>query len=337
MNEKKMIREIAKAYGPSGREAEVSRVIRGLIEPWVDEVREDALGNLIAIKKGSSSKKIMVTAHMDQIGLIVTHIDENGFLRVSGVGGVHPQTASARAVRFENGVRGVTYFETEKRGFMNPSGVVMGELFIDIGAESQKEAQELVQIGDVAVYDTDFIDMGNRISCGALDNRICCAAVISAIQKMKTEHEVYAVFSVQEEVGLRGAGAAAWEIAPDLCINLDVTLFGDTPKPMLMPVKLGKGAAIKIMDASVIVPPIVYQFLEDVAQKEKIPCQREVMRAGGTDTGAVQRSGGGVLSGGISIPLRYVHSPVETADLRDFEAAVRLLAAALSQKELPHR
>ena len=337
MYEKTMIQKIVTAYGPSGREQEVTGVIRSFVEPLVDEVTVDALGNLIAHKKGTSGKKIMLVAHMDQIGLVVTDIDDKGFLRVSNVGGVHPVTAAARPVRFENGTRGVTYFETENSGFMNPSKTAITQLFIDIGADSREEAEAKVQLGDMAVYDANFLEMGRRISCGALDNRICCAALVEALKDMETEHDIYAVFSVQEEVGTRGAGAAAYAIGPDLCINLDVTLFGDTPKCMPMAVQLGGGAAIKIMDASVIVPPMVYTFLEDVAKAEDIACQRDVMRMGGTDTSVVQRSRDGVLAGGISIPVRYVHSPVETADLRDYEATVALLRAAVKRSELPQR
>ena len=332
-----MIKEIVKAYGPSGREEQVALVIRSFVEPLVDEVYTDALGNLIAHKKGISGKKLMFIAHMDQIGLVVTDIDDNGFLRVANVGGVSPAMFSARAVRFENGVRGVTHFETQDVGFMNPGKTTVGQLFIDIGAASKEEAEELVGLGDMAVVEAEFLDLGKRISCGAMDNRICCAAVVEALKDMKSDHDIYAVFSVQEEVGIRGAGAAAYAIQPDLCINLDVTLYGDTPKCVPMAMKLGRGAAVKIMDASVIVAPVVYTWLEDVAKKNDIPYQRDVMRMGGTDTSAVQKSRGGVLVGGISIPLRYMHSPVETADKSDFEAAASLLRAAAMEKELPHR
>ncbi len=334
MYDKEMLKEILEAYGPSGREQEVSRVIRRYVQPLSDEVYTDALGNLIAVKKGSSGKKIMLSAHMDQIGLVVVDIDEKGFLRVSNVGGVNPVIAVARPVRFENGTRGVTYFETKKHSVKD---TVMQELFIDIGAESRQEAEAKVQIGDVAVYAAEFTEMGNRISCGALDDRIACAAVIEALRTMKSEHSIYAVFTVQEEVGLRGAGAAAYSIAPDLNISLDVTGTGDMPECSPMSVALGAGAAIKVMDSSVIVPPVVRDFLEEAAEEQGIAVQREVLRGGGTDTGAVQRTAGGILSGCISIPCRYIHSPVETADLRDYRAAVQLLCAAVAKAELPDR
>ena len=261
-------------------------------------------------------------------------IDEKGFLRVSNVGGVNPVISAAREVRFENGTRGVTYFETEKHGVKDTT---MPELFVDIGATSREEAEAKVQIGDVAVYATNFVEMGNRISSGALDDRIACAAVVEAFRTMQNVHDVYAVFTVQEEVGLRGAGAAAYAIEPDLNISLDVTGTGDTPKCSRMSVKLGAGATVKVMDSSVIVPPVVRAFLEEAAEENSIRVQPEVLRGGGTDTGAVQRTRSGVLSGCISIPTRYIHSPVETADLADYAAAVQLVCAAVAKKELPHR
>ena len=334
MFDKDMLKSILAAYGPSGREQTVSDVIRGYVEPFADEVYNDALGNLIAVKKGTSGKKVMLSAHMDQIGLIVVDIDEKGFLRVSNVGGVNPVISAAREVRFENGTRGVTYFETEKHGVKDTT---MPELFVDIGATSREEAEAKVQIGDVAVYATNFVEMGNRISSGALDDRIACAAVVEAFRTMQNVHDVYAVFTVQEEVGLRGAGAAAYAIEPDLNISLDVTATGDTPKCSRMSVKLGAGAAVKVMDSSVIVPPVVRAFLEKAAEENNIRVQPEVLRGGGTDTGAVQRTRSGVLSGCISIPTRYIHSPVETADLADYEAAVQLVRAAVAKKDLPHR
>lgn len=329
-----MLKSILAAYGPSGREQTVSDVIRSYVEPFADEVYNDTLGNLIAVKKGTSGKKVMLSAHMDQIGLIVVDIDEKGFLRVSNVGGVNPVISAAREVRFENGTHGVTYFETEKHGVKDAT---MPELFVDIGAASREEAEAKVQIGDVAVYVTNFVELGGRISCGALDDRIACAAVVEAFRTMKNVHDVYAVFTVQEEVGLRGAGAAAYAIEPDLNISLDVTGTGDTPKCGRMSVKLGAGATVKVMDSSVIVPPVVRAFLEEAAAENNVRFQPEVLRAGGTDTGAVQRTRGGILSGCISIPTRYIHSPVETADIGDYEAAVQLVCAAVAKPELPHR
>ncbi|MEG1548675.1 MAG: M20/M25/M40 family metallo-hydrolase [Clostridia bacterium] len=327
-----MIKDILAAYGPSGREQTVSDVIRGYVAPFVDEVYSDALGNLIAHKKGTSGKKLMLSAHMDQIGLIVTDIDENGFLRAMNVGGVGTTISIARNVIFQNGTHGVTYFETEKKNITNAT---LSEVFIDIGAADREEAQSRVCIGDVAVYRTPVLEMGKRMVSGAMDNRICCAIIAQALSKISSPHDIYAVFTVQEEVGCRGAGAAAYAIEPDLNINLDVTLTGDTPKAARMSVALGKGPAIKVMDSSLIVPLCVRNFMERVAKAHDITVQNEVLQAGGTDTSAIQRSRGGVLAGCISIPTRYVHSPVETVDLGDVNAAVSLLRALVAESELP--
>lgn len=182
MFDKDMLKSILAAYGPSGREQTVSDVIRSYVEPFADEVYNDTLGNLIAVKKGTSGKKVMLSAHMDQIGLIVVDIDEKGFLRVSNVGGVNPVVSLAREVQFENGTHGVTYFETEKHGAKDAT---MPELFVDIGATTREEAEAKVQIGDVAVYVTNFVEMGSRVSSGALDDRIACAAVVEAFRTMQ--------------------------------------------------------------------------------------------------------------------------------------------------------
>ena len=211
MFDKDMLKSILAAYGPSGREQTVSDVIRSYVEPFADEVYNDTLGNLIAVKKGTSGKKVMLSAHMDQIGLIVVDIDEKGFLRVSNVGGVNPVVSLAREVQFENGTHGVTYFETEKHGAKDAT---MPELFVDIGATTREEAEAKVQIGDVAVYVTNFVEMGSRVSSGALDDRIACAAVVEAFRTMQNVHDVYAVFTVQEEVGLRGANLDVLARAP---------------------------------------------------------------------------------------------------------------------------
>lgn len=329
---KDTIKTIVEAYGPSGRERAAGEVIKAVVAPYADKVSYDALGNLIAYKKGTSGKKIMLAAHMDQIGLIVTHIDDKGFLRVSNVGGVSPTVSIAREVMFENGTRGVVYFETEKKTMAEAS---MAELFIDIGAASREEAEAKVDIGDVAVYAPHFFEMGRFIACGALDDRLCCAIAAEAFNTMETEHDVYAVFTVQEEVGCRGAGPAAYAIEPDLAIALDVTRTGDTPKCAVMSVVAGNGPTIKVMDSSVIVPVSVREFLKKAAEQDNIPYQYEVLRAGGTDTSTIQRTKDGVLAGCISIGTRYIHTPVEAASMDDVENAVKLLKAALRQKELP--
>lgn len=330
-----MLKNILGAYGPSGREDSAAEVIKQYVAPYADEVYRDTMGNLIAHKRGTSGKRIMLSAHMDQIGFIVVAIDEKGFLRVANVGGVNPIISTAREVIFANGVRGVTYFENTAKHGVNE--VRFTELYIDIGCKTREEAEKKVSVGDMAVYAANYVEMGERASCGAMDDRICCAIVAEAMQQMESEHDVYAVFTVQEEVGLRGASPAAFAIEPDLNISLDVTGVGDIPECGRMAVALGNGPTVKVMDSSIIVPPVVRAFIEAAAEENGIPYQREVLRGGGTDTGAVQRTARGILSGCISIPTRYIHTPVETVDMNDVDNAVRLLCACLKRKELPHR
>lgn len=335
MLDREMLKTVLGAYGPSGREAYVSNVIRGFVEPYCDEVYNDTLGNLVAYKRGrggSKKSKVMLSAHMDQIGLIVMDIDEKGFLRVSNVGGVDPTVSIAREMVFENGVRGVTHFETEK---LKITEAKLKEIFIDIGAGSKEEALRHVDIGDVAVYASNFVDMGNRIASGALDNRLSCAMLVTVLEKLETSHDVYAVFTVQEELGVRGAGAAAYALDPDFCVNMDVTTSGDTPKAARMSTKLGGGAAIKVMDNMVFVPQSVRRFMVDAAKEAGIPYQMEVLQHGGTDTSAIQRTKAGILAGCVSVPVRYVHTPTETADMRDVNSAVLLLLEILKKPELP--
>lgn len=326
-----LMKDIITAYGPSGREQAVSDVIRAYVAPYADEVWNDTLGNLIALKRGTSGKKLMLSAHMDQIGLIVTDIDEHGFLRASNVGGLSAQTAIARQVVFANGTRGVTYYENKEK---TASTATLNELFIDIGASNREEAEAKAAIGDMAVFASGFTLLGSRVSCGALDNRICCAILAQAMEQMHSSHDIYAVFTVQEELGLRGAGAAAYAIEPDMAVNLDVTGIGDTPECARMSCALGKGPTIKVMDGSLIVSPAVRAFMTGCAQRANIPYQNEVLKHGGTDTAAIQRTRCGIPAGCISIPTRYIHTPVETADLSDCDNAVKLLLAISENENL---
>ncbi len=315
-----MLRELTMAYGPSGRENRVAEVIATYLAPWADEISRDAMGSLIARKAGHSGKKLMFAAHMDQIGLIVTGKDEKGFLRAANVGGVNPVISVARRVIFENGAPGVVFYETEEK---KPGEVDFLQLFIDAGGED-------VNVGDMAVFTSELYLRGEYITGGAMDNRLSCAALIKAALTGESPHELVLVFTAQEEVGTRGAGAAAYVVKPDLAVAVDVTKTGDTPKAARQSVSLGKGPAIKIMDSSVVVSPKVRRFLTRCANAAGIPVQNEVLTAGGTDTGAIQRTAGGIEAGCISIPLRYMHTPVETACRQDVMDTVKLLQAVMT-------
>lgn len=328
---KELVKELTAVYGPTGREAAAAQLIREKVSPYVDEIRTDALGNLICLKKGTSGKRVMLSAHMDQIGLIVLDIDEKGFLRFAPVGGINPKITVCREVVFSNGVRGVIYHD-EKNLKDLPK---LDQMFIDIGCSSREEAQAHVSIGDICVYAPHFIDMGSRVACGALDDRICCAIIIEALKTLESPHDIYAVFTSQEEVGLRGATAAAYSVAPDFAVNLDVTASADTPECEPMPMALGKGPTIKYMDRSAVFTKPVIEFMHAVANKAGITVQNEVLRYGGTDAAAIQSMRGGRAACCVSVATRYIHSPVETADIGDCLAAVDFVKALACEAELP--
>ena len=327
---KNTIRTLVECYGPSGRESEVTKTIAEMIRDFVDELSIDSLGSLIAVKKGSNSgKKIMFAAHADEIGIVITHMDDHGFLRFFNVGGLNPLTLPGQRVRFANGTIGIIGRE---KG--NPKEVTWDKLYVDIGAVDKKTAESRVSIGDFAIIHREFVDLGQRYAAKSMDDRIGCAILIEAAKRLKaTEHHIYFVFTSQEEVGIRGARTSAYQIDPDLGIALDVTLTGDTPEAPRMEVKLGGGAAIKVRDSSMITHPQVKALMTRIAVENKIPYQFEVLEFGGTDAGAIHLSRSGVPSGTISIPCRYVHSASEMVDIGDVEACVAL-TTAIAQDDL---
>ena len=319
-----ILEALNKTHGPSGDEGGVREKITELARPYADEMFTDTLGNLIVHKKGDGPR-VMLAAHMDSIGFIVTHIEKEGFLRVGRLGGISPKEAAYAAVRFKNGVRGV-FAPEEKADF---GKLKLDECFVDIGAESDEEARKLVQVGDTCVYDRSIRTRGGRVMGPYLDDRIACAVLLCALERIeKPACDLYLVFTVQEEVGLRGARTAAWWAEPDVGIAVDVTDVDDTPgSEKSGTAQLGRGAAVKVMDSSVICHPEVVARLEELARREGIPVQRDILRTGGTDAGAIHTTRLGVKAGGISIPCRYIHTPAETADLQDAKACVRLVTA----------
>jgi putative aminopeptidase FrvX len=321
---KTLLKTLTEAYGPSGSEGPVREVIRREVEPFVDEIRVDALGSLICLKKGTGGKKVLLDGHMDEIGLMVTHVDKDGFLRYGTIGGVNPFVSLGQRVYFENGMFGVIGSER----IDDPKDMKTDKLFVDIGAKNKEEASAKVKVGDSAAFFQPAIDLGSRFVAKALDDRAACAAIIEALKRLKkTTHDIYAVFSTQEEVGLRGARVAAFGIEPDVGIALDVTRTGDTPKGVTMDVSLGGGAAIKVKDSSLICTPALRDYMVKVAQDKGIEYQMEVLEAGGTDSGAIQMTKAGIPAGVISIPCRYIHSPCEMIDLDDLEECVKLTVA----------
>lgn len=327
----KTLQALCTAFGPSGQEKEIAQVIEDLARPYADEITRDVMGNLVAHKKGSGPK-VLFAAHMDSLGLMVTHITDEGFLRVGKIGGVSPRDVLGTPVRFQNGVMGTVY-EDDSLGDAKRE---MGHLFVDIGAKNAEEARGRVQVGDVAVYATPTYESGRALMSPYLDNRVSCLALLWAMELVrKSDNDIYFVFTTQEEVGLRGAQTAAYAIAPDYAVVADVTVGDDLPgSKHTCSSKCGGGAAIKVMDSSVICHPEMVAMLKELAEKGNIPYQMDVISSGGTDGGAIHKSRAGVFTGGVSVPCRNIHCPQEVAWLEDVEATAKLLAA-FAEKKLP--
>lgn len=322
-----LLKQLVEAYGPSGFEDNVRELIRPLVEPHVDEMSVDAMGNLIARKKGSGEGlKVMIAAHMDEIGLMVTHVTEKGFLRFTGIGGIYPHTLAGNRVQFADGTRGVVY--TEKR---SSTKEVHGldKHYIDVGATSREDCP--VSIGDAAGFYRSFMAQGDFLVAKSMDDRVGCAVAIEALQRLEeTPHDVYFVFSVQEEVGTRGAQAAANGLEPDVGIALDVTLTGDMPEAPTMAVSLREGPAIKVKDTGMIAHTGLVRLMRRRAEEAGIPYQLEVLDGGSTDARSIQIAGPGSAAGVISIPTRYVHTVSETVHAQDVERSIQLLVEILA-------
>jgi endoglucanase len=324
-----LIRKLVEAYGPSGVEEQVRAVIRAEVEPLADDLRVDPLGSLIVRKQGEG-QRIALSAHMDEIGVMVTYVDEKGFARFTRIGGLRTLTCVGARVAFAGGTVGVIGIERKRRD--TSKAPTFEQLYIDVGATSRDDCP--VRVGDAAVFVRPFVRVdgaqGTRLIAKAMDDRIGCAVLIETLRRLKhTPYDVYFVFSVQEEVGLRGARTAAYGIDPDVAIAVDVTPTGDTPESRPMAVELGKGPAVKMQDREMIAHPAVRDMLIQRAERANIPYQREVLTWGSTDAAAMQVTRAGVPAGCLSIPCRYIHSPSEMVDEQDVENSVRLLLEVL--------
>ncbi len=327
---KSLIKKLVETTAPSGYEANIRKVIEAELKGHVDSLTVDPLGNLIALKgeKTADNTTVMLAAHMDEIGLMVTHVDENGFARFTRIGGVFPRNTAGGRVRFLNGAAGVIGMEPHSSLSSVPE---LEKMFIDLGVSSAKDCP--VEIGDVAVFERTFEDLGNRLVSKAMDDRSGVAVLIAALQQIKsTPNQIAAVFTVQEEVGTRGAGPAAFGINPDLAIAIDVTLCGDTPLDNSSQVRLGDGPAVHIKDAGTLADPRVSAWIRQGAKAAKVPFQTSIISRGTTDAYTIQTSGAGVPTSGISIPCRYIHSPSEMVDVRDLENSVKLIVQLLSNQ-----
>lgn len=321
---KELLGRLIGCFGPSGREDAVRQVVGAELEAMGEHPRADPLGNLVAVRPARSGRgrRILLAAHMDEIGLMVTHVDEKGFARFAPVGGHSPQVLVGQRVRFADGTVGSVGAEHRD----DPKDLKLEHLFIDCGGPA-----DAVRTGEMCVLDRGLEAEGERWIGKAMDDRAGCLVLLEVARALKdSPHEVHFAFTVQEEVGLRGARAAGFAAEPDLAVAVDVTATGDTPKARTMDVALGRGAAVKVRDSSLIAHPRVVGWLTAAGERRGIPYQMEVLEFGGTDAGAIHTTQAGVPSGCVSIPTRYVHTPAEMVDAGDLRACVDLLVEALS-------
>ncbi len=338
-----LLEKLSNANGISGAEGAVAKIIRDEIVPYVDEIKTDRMGNLIAVKKGDDFK-IMLAAHMDEIGLMVQYIDEKGFIRFVGVGGwYNPVLVSQRVILHgEKGdIPGVLGMKPphvmEEADRKKP--IELANLFIDVGAHSAEEVEAMgITVGTTVTIDRDYQPLAGTVVTGkALDNRVGCAMLIGALKEMESKHTIYAVFTVQEEVGLKGAKTAAFSLNPDVAIATDVTIPGDSPgiERRKAPVFMGEGPVVVMVSASGrghLADPRMVDWLKKTAKKHDIKIQIEVGDGGNTDASAINFERGGIPSVPVSVPARYIHSPVEVIDLKDLQGAIELLRLAVKTK-----
>lgn len=339
---KDLLKKLSDAPGVSGFEDEIRNIMINELKNHVDDIEVDKLGNMIATRKGNvDGKKIMLAAHMDEIGLMVRYIDKNGFIKFSKIGGINDQMLLNQKVSIHtsNGiVPGVIGSKPPHRMKEAERKKVLDyeNMFIDIGASKREEAEEMVKLGDTATIDQSFEALGKLHMGKALDNRIGCAVLIEVMKRAKTDATIYGVGTVQEEVGLKGAKTSAFKLNPDMAIALDVTIAGDHPgiKEEDAPAKIGEGPAIILTDASgrgLITHPTVKDLLIKVGDEEEIPYQLEVSEGGTTDATAIHLTREGIPTGVISPPTRYIHTPVSVVAMEDVENAVKLILAVLAQ------
>lgn len=340
-----LMKKLSDVQGISGFEEDVAKIIEDELKNCTDNIETDALGNIIAFKKGKkNAPKVMLASHMDEIGLMVKYVDDNGFIGFSKVGGINDQMLLNQTVYIQTndkkvyGVIGskpphVTKPEERKKVTAHT------DMFIDIGVKDKEEALEMISIGDPIIFNHTYAELPNNLITGkALDNRIGCLIMIEVMKRIKTDANVYGVGTVQEEVGLKGAKTSAFKINPDIALALDVTLSGDHPgiKESEAPVVIGKGPAVILSDASgrgIITPPKVKNWLIDTSKKHDLKIQLEVSEGGTTDATAIHLTREGIPTGVVSVPTRYIHSPVSVASLEDIEATIDLLVNAINDLE----
>ena len=334
-----LLKEICEVAGAPGFEQRIRAVVLREVRSLVDEVQVDNMGNVLAIKRGKGDKRVMLAAHMDEIGFMVTHIDDKGFIHFHTLGGFDPKTLTAQRVIIHGtkdiiGVMGskpIHLMTPEERG----KKMQTTDYFIDTGLPKE-EVEKIVSIGNPITRERQLIEMGECVNCKSIDNRVSVFILIEMLRALKDQevpYDIYGTFTVQEEVGVRGAQAATMAVNPDFAFCIDTTIAFDVPgaKASEMITKLGAGTAIKIMDSSVICDYRMVEFMKQIANKHNIPWQPEVLTKGGTDSAAMQKlSAGGAITGAVSIPTRHIHQVIEMAHKRDIQLSIDLLVACVT-------
>jgi putative aminopeptidase FrvX len=337
-----VLEQLSNANGVTGKEDDVRNLMKEYLKSYVDQVREDKLGNLIAFKEGKKdAPTVMIAAHMDEVGLMVKNIKKKGFLQFTKVGGIDDRVLLGQKVLVHTdrgplaGVVGSKPVhiqnEAEKKKVIEAD-----KLFIDIGAKDKESANKMgAQVGDVISFDTKFVQLSKNVVLGkAFDDRVGCTVIVETMKRLQNvDCNIYAVGTIQEEVGLRGATIAAFQVEPDLAIALDVTISGDTPGvgEGEAPAKIGAGPVLTVADAGLITHPKVLRLLIDSAKENKIPYQLETGIKGATDAARIALSREGVPSGVVSTPARYIHSPAAILNLDDAEKVLQLLVSTLNR------
>ena len=332
-----LLKRLTEGSGVSGNEKEIRNIIIEEIKDSVDDLKVDRLGNILFHKKGkSNSKKLMIAAHMDEIGLMVTDIDDMGLLKFITVGGIDKRVLVSKPVLVGKnkipGVIGAKPIHLQNREEWK-NALNIEQLYVDIGAENKEAAEKLVSIGDYIIFDSEYIEFGNNlVKAKALDDRVGCGVLIRLIQEMD-DVDFYGVFTVMEEVGLVGAGPAAYEINPDIAIILEGTLCYDIPEldSHLVPTYLGKGPAISLIDRTTLFDRHLREKIVSIAEKNNIPYQYRKSSMGGNDSGKIHTTKEGSVTTTISVPCRNIHSSTSVMSKDDYENTFKLLKAILSE------
>ncbi len=328
-----MLKKLTEAFGVSGCEGAVRDIIEGEIKEYCDGLRTDSMGNLIAFKKSkrSNAKTILLSAHMDEVGFIITKIMPEGYLKFDTVGGIDPRILPSQRVKSGNICGVISYkavhLTTKDERKKAPS---VEDFYIDIGAENAEEAEKYIMPGDYFAFDSDYVEFGNMIKAKALDDRLGCAVMLEAL-KRDWDVDLYCTFTVQEEVGLRGAAAAVFGIKPDYALVIEGTTCNDMPGvgENLRVTKSGNGAAISILDSASRANNEIIDLLKMAAQNNGIPCQFKASTAGGNDAGAIYIANGGIKTASLSVPCRYIHSPLCVMHKSDFESCKNMVMGFL--------